>query len=476
LHYQQEALDALLEAPGGILQLGCGKGKTCIALEMIARLGVPALVVVPDTQLLEQWKNEIRKLMDVPDGVGLIQADIFRWKYPIVLSTYATIGARAPLLSDEILRWFGIVIWDEGHHVPAPTYAASAEAFYGKRYSLTATPSRDDGLHIISEFHIGQVLYKDLTQELKPKIYFKWTGLELDETKELPVRDRSGEIHLGMLAGYLGQWQQRLKIVLDDVATALGNGRKVLVLSNSEGEIVNMAAIWSLGWGTPLFTDIPIPTPQDVGETLLPIELTMEQRRGYAAAIVALKQQLANPAITVFEKNSSLTSIADFELLLKQNAVYRKIEAELNRRQTDYVKTLVPQLTNCGFLVYKVPAPTRHQFIDTKPVVFAYMKYGKEGLDSPALDTILISTPFSSRNALQQVMGRSTRVFAGKKAPLVIFYEDNIGVLIGMHNKLRKHLMMWPHEEGGPFDYEMLNHPTRSRNKWNQNTMTSVLG
>ena len=126
---QQLSIDALLKSDGGILQLACGKGKTCVALHLASIKKVPTLIVVPDTQLLEQWKGEIKKLLIVPGGVGLIQSSTFDWKKPVVLTTYHTIGARAESLPEEVRSWFGLIVWDEGHHVPAPTFAASAEVF-----------------------------------------------------------------------------------------------------------------------------------------------------------------------------------------------------------------------------------------------------------------------------------------------------------------------------------------------------------
>jgi superfamily II DNA or RNA helicase len=474
---QALSLDALINSTGGVLQLACGKGKTCIALELIARVKAPALVIVPDTTLLEQWQKEIKALLDVPGGVGLIQAGAFRWRHSLVLTTYHTIGARAPQLTEEVLRWFGIIIWDEGHHIPAPTFAASAEAFYGRRFSLTATPERDDGLHIISEYHVGPVVYQDLTQELKPKVLFKWTGLELDETKvSSRVKDKNGQLHLGKLSGYFGTWPERTKILLDDVADALRHGRKVLVLSNSEGEIVNLATLWASGnWDTnltvPMFTDIPIPSPMDVGETLMPAELSKADVTKKRAFIEAALKKLLNPKLAWKTREKLKFQVEEVQIVLRRHEVHKKIESRLEKLQKVYVKNLLPNLGNCGIMINKVPPKVRHKFVEEKPVVFAITKYGKEGLDSPALDTILVSTPFSSRNGLQQVMGRPARPRQGKKTPLVIFYEDNIGLLIGMCKKLKKHLRDWSHEEGGPFEYEQVNHPQLSRRIW-----TTVFG
>lgn len=461
---QKKSMDAMLATKNGILQLACGRGKTAVALDFIAVCQMPALIVLPDTNLIEQWTQAIDEMLIVPDGIGRIQAEIFDWQKPIVLTTYHTLGARAPILSEEVRRWFGVIVWDEGHHVPAPTFAASAEAFYGHRISLTATPERDDGLHIISEFHIGPVLYKDLTQDLKPMIYFKWTGLEVDLIKDKSsLLDCNGELHLGKLSGFFGQWMDRIKLILDDVAEAIRCGRRVLILSSSVGEIVNMAALWTSGQWTQkniqLFTDIPIPTPQDVGEILNPLELTVAQRKSLEDTVESLAA--APPSFNINQR------VIQLKTTLQQNDIYKKISAEFEKRQRKYIEALLPTLNTCGIMTYRIPAKLRHEYVSTKPVVFAIMKYGKEGLDSPALDTVLVSAPFSSRNSLQQLMGRPCRAHDGKKSPIVVFYEDNISILIGMCQKLKKHLRGWPHDEGGPFSYELVNYP-RMEKTWNR--------
>src|SRR5208282_1369644 len=56
---QQEAMNALLLYRGGVLQLACGKGKTVVALDLIARRAVPAIIVLDTTQLMHQWTDAI---------------------------------------------------------------------------------------------------------------------------------------------------------------------------------------------------------------------------------------------------------------------------------------------------------------------------------------------------------------------------------------------------------------------------------
>jgi len=473
---QKQSIEKMLKAMGGVLQLGCGKGKTVVALHLISLLNVPTLIVIDNTQLIEQWKKEIEKHLVVPGGVGLIQAETFDWKKAVVLSTYHTLANRAATMPEEVRRWFGIIVWDEAHHIAAPTFAKSADLFYGRRYGLTATPIRDDGLHIVYDFHIGRVLHKDLSQEVKPKIVFKWTSLQLNALARGEVSDKNGELHLSKLSGYYGKWPERLSTVLNDVKTALDNKRKVLVLCNSVDEVVNLTTLWACGrWDQGMFgqhylyTDIQVPTPIDVGETLSPLDLNKKERATRQRKIEAIEKQLVDPTVNPTKKQNLDAKRAELLQQLKQAEVQDKIMSELRRRQKEYIKRLVDLLgpSNAGMMIFKVKPAIRKQYVKDKAVVFAITKYGKEALDWPELDTILISMPFSSRNGLQQVMGRPTRHDDQKKSPLVIFYEDNIGSVIGMCKKLRDHLLSWPLEDGGPFDYELHEHP---RAKWKKST------
>jgi superfamily II DNA or RNA helicase len=143
----------------------------------------------------------------------------------------------------------------------------------------------------------------------------------------------------------------------------------------------------------------------------------------------------------------------------QQALVARKLANEMVKRQRAFLKQLLTEPSLAGLMTYGVPAKTRQRHLRERQVVFAITKYGKEGLDCPELDTVLVSSLFSGKNALQQLMGRPTRPTPGKKKPMVVFYVDNVGQSHGMSQKLMKHLRDWPHEEGGPFNYELLDYP-----------------
>jgi superfamily II DNA or RNA helicase len=469
---QADAIEALIEANGGVLQLACGKGKTVVALHLASLLQVPTVIIVDNTHLAVQWRKEIAQHLNVPGGVGLIQGDTKDWRKSIVMATYQSLANWAHTMPEEVRRWFGLIIWDEGHHVSAPTFSKSAPLFYGYRLSLTATPFRKDGTHVIAQYHIGEVLFKDLIQKSPPKIYFKWTGYELDfdDPKTMnEVCDKNGEVHLGKLAGHFGANRYRMnEVVLPEVKALADGGHKVIVLSNSVDEVINLHTLWTTGDRNAfLYTDIPYPTKEEVGETLDPIEFSPDQLARAKRFVADIEKNLQNnPNMPKAKREVAEDRLQKYQELLVQHEVWKKTEKEMRRRQRAFLKDLLAKKSTSGLFTEAVEPEARFEMLRTRQVIFAIMKYGREGLDDKKLSAVLVSEPISDRNTLQQIMGRPR----DKSNSVLIFLEDNVGPLIGQCRKLRHHLRDWPVNEGGPFKYEQINHPSLTRRQgstWN---------
>src|SRR5579875_1277268 len=131
--YQQEALASWLAAgSAGVVILPTGAGKTLVAAMAVQQTGLWTLAVVPTLDLLQQWHV-----------------------------------ALASSLYPYELRRFGLLIFDECHHLPAPTYRLIAEsAFTPFRLGLSATPERSDMTHVDLDHLIGPEVYRRSASEL----------------------------------------------------------------------------------------------------------------------------------------------------------------------------------------------------------------------------------------------------------------------------------------------------------------------
>lgn len=153
--YQKAALNAWLEAnKKGVIVLPTAAGKTYIALKAIEKLNVATLVVVPTLDLLDQWRQHLSTQFGVEVGVYGGGEDKL---LPITVSTYDSAYIRAEQLGDK----FMFIIFDEVHHLPAPSYSQIAEMYIAPyRMGLTATYEREDGGHLDLPRLVGSRLYE----------------------------------------------------------------------------------------------------------------------------------------------------------------------------------------------------------------------------------------------------------------------------------------------------------------------------
>src|SRR5947209_9246043 len=161
--YQEEALtNWLAEGSAGVVVLPTGAGKTLVAALAIHETQLWTLVVVPTLDLLQQWRAALASTLSInPEEIGMFGGGEKDLK-PITIITYDS----AALYPRE-LRHFGLLIFDECHHLPAPTYRQIAiSAFTPLRLGLSATPERSDMAHADLDELIGQVVYRRSPTEL----------------------------------------------------------------------------------------------------------------------------------------------------------------------------------------------------------------------------------------------------------------------------------------------------------------------
>ena len=115
--YQAEAIARWEEsARRGIVVLPTGTGKSFLAQMAIARTNRSTLVIVPTLDLLAQWVLQLRNAFRQPIGIlGGGTQDI----QDVTVSTYDS----ALLTIDRIGNRFGLLVVDECHHLPGPSYS-----------------------------------------------------------------------------------------------------------------------------------------------------------------------------------------------------------------------------------------------------------------------------------------------------------------------------------------------------------------
>jgi superfamily II DNA or RNA helicase len=211
-NFQKESVDNWMKMKLGTIVEPTAGGKTVEASAIISLLKVPTLYVVNRIELLEQTREEIAKWLGIDKWkIGLYygaEKDI----KDITVATYQTTGRR---MSDEeeendeeengngkyqeiteelkqLMERFALVIFDEGHHSPAPVFKnimLNVKSPY--RLIISATPEREDRNEALAYLACGEVVakhnYWNLLEERKvcPIKYHKVYVDLTDEEEEL---------------------------------------------------------------------------------------------------------------------------------------------------------------------------------------------------------------------------------------------------------------------------------------------------
>jgi len=176
--YQQDALSAWqANNRQGSVILPTGSGKTFLAVQAIADAGVSTLVVVPTIDLMNQWHATLTNAFgeQLPDGVGVLGGGSHTIA-DITVTTYDSAYRYINEYGDQ----FGLLVVDEVHHLPAPTYQQIPEMTIAPfRLGLTATYERADGAHEELEALLGTVVYREEVDELAGEFLSEYETIHL---------------------------------------------------------------------------------------------------------------------------------------------------------------------------------------------------------------------------------------------------------------------------------------------------------
>ncbi len=159
--HQTEALATWWNGGGrGVVVLPTGTGKTHVAVLAISKAARPALIVAPTIDLLHQWYGELALAFQVP--IGVVGGGDYDFQ-PLTVTTYDSAHIH-------LERWgnrFGLLVFDECHHLPGPSYMNAAIGSLAPfRLGLTATPERTDGQEFVLTELIGPIVYRREIKEL----------------------------------------------------------------------------------------------------------------------------------------------------------------------------------------------------------------------------------------------------------------------------------------------------------------------
>ena len=245
--YQENIINLFLEADAnGLICVPCGKGKTFMAISIAFRLGKRFMVIVDKEFLLDQWAGEMRNLCP-GIRIGRFQTDQMEVEpemYDCTICMIQTIVKRQ--IPETVLRSYGFTIFDECHHLGAKHFSKVLNKIQTKHMlGLSATPTRDDGLTKVFEWHLGKPVYWEKKREADETVRVEILRYENDDPAytNTPTNSR-GEVILPRLLTQIVNCRERSLFIADKLKELIKEPtRRILVLSERIGHLEDLEAL-----------------------------------------------------------------------------------------------------------------------------------------------------------------------------------------------------------------------------------------
>jgi superfamily II DNA or RNA helicase len=159
--YQREAIEAWRAAGNrGVVILPTGAGKSYVAEMAMMTAQRATLVVAPTIDLMNQWATSLATSFGIE--VGMLGGGVHEIR-DVTVSTYDS----AYIHMDRLGARFGLMVFDECHHLPSTTYLQAADSAIAPfRLGLTATLERTDGREALLTDRVGPIVYERSIREL----------------------------------------------------------------------------------------------------------------------------------------------------------------------------------------------------------------------------------------------------------------------------------------------------------------------
>ena len=238
-----------------ILSADTGSGKTVMLLKMWSLLNVPALVIVPKSDLMEQWVDRIKKFTGLDDSdIGIARQKVCEWRDKKIV-----VGMIHSLCKDRygksFKNHFGLVIFDELHKLGAFTFSQVGGMFPARyRLGATATLRRADGLATVFYAHLGDEVIRPLKgDQPEPKILVVKYG---KSSGKIPHWANSKVKRRGVLFSLLAENKERTNWIADLAKQLYDTERQTLVLGERIALLKNITSILTMNLGV---------DPEDIG-------------------------------------------------------------------------------------------------------------------------------------------------------------------------------------------------------------------
>lgn len=234
----------------GVIKARPGLGKTVLAIYLAAKMGFKTCIIVDNSNLLEQWINEIYKFTDLSEkDIGIIRQTLFTVENPITVAMVQTLQSKLKNDFNNIFKkidaaGFNLVIFDEVHKSSAaPEFAKTTLLFRTKNIlGLSATPFHIGVPKILMENTIGNILYETKVYDLKPQYCLMYYNSKLEGKKLRKLYMMKELFHKrAVYNSIISESKEYLNNITNYTQRLLKEKHKIIIICFTKKQVLNIS-------------------------------------------------------------------------------------------------------------------------------------------------------------------------------------------------------------------------------------------
>ena len=422
--FQVEIIDKtykqLKEIGGGIITVSCGQGKTYMSINISTLINQKTLIIVHTSVLLDQWMDRIKYF--IPNAkIGIIQGK----KFDIENKDYviAMLQTIIRSKSEEDFKSFGLTIYDEAHHMAAPSFSKAFPIVSSKyNLGLSATPKRSDNLQNIFYWNIGPTSFESFTNDKFAIV----KNINFTDDNYVEKYNWMGSIDLHKLHLQIIDNDFRNEIIIKQLVNLSKKGRQILVLS----KLINHLRTLKTNFckkkyykNYPRKIIFEICKKKKINKkcfSLICSFIKIPVTCGYY--IGGMKQSVDQSVYSKTHKELDQLIFNNIDKIKPENLKYiynknNKLRKKINLNREDKIN-IVEEANIEIEIDDSIESLEKSSKCD---ILFASYQLVSEGTDIATLNTLIMTTP---KKQIQQVVGRILRAKT-KFTPLILDIVDS---------------------------------------------------
>ncbi|MFA5730782.1 MAG: DEAD/DEAH box helicase [Acidithiobacillus sp.] len=433
--YQQKVIDEAQIKGRGIIEIATGGGKTLVATGIISKIGQDTVFVVPNNSLFYNAKKQIGDYLDKNKvNIGQVggmnvdykddpnKTDINIVSLPLAALAISSPNRIDPMKREVVLKALKnakIIIFDETHHISADTYKKVSDYSPAKyRFGLSATPFRDDGKTLEIVAGVGKTLGSKIrAKTLIDKGYLTPPEIYVINNNDIdPMTDASILENLSHDTCNINPKTTMWKNVKE--------GNRLPSRYNSEKKqlfrYIEKASVECNKKRNERVTGL-VQKLDDYDKTKVVFVNSVEH--GKKLQNMLEKQGIYSELLTGDTESKILKNVESEEEISEENEDDEEKEKEYNKK-----RSILFEKMSKG---------------DLKTII-ATDKIMGEGVDIPAIDSLILTDMRKSKVSAMQMVGRALRKKEGKEKALIFDFNDPVEYL---HDWMKERHNVWETEE-----------------------------